>query len=163
MFRRQLIVQGFGDRVNVEALDQRDESPLGPVTDIQPSYWPRSRSFSNCRLHDPVPTITAPVSRIYLDMILWNQLKDSQFTYSPPASRSATGLQTPICHNSTPISPTRLYRGMVAGLFGMVFTVSYLEQANSKSRVNKLISWITHRHPVPVLCFLTTARLILSS
>ena len=142
------IVRGFSDKLSVEVLNQRDESSLVPVTDIH-GYSTiilaakRSKSVSNGRLHDSERTIKAPVSRIYLDMILWNQLRDRQFSYSLHAGGSATGLQTPTRHNSTPISPnSRLYRGMVArtGLFsGMAFAVSYLDEFNSKSRVIKLI------------------------
>ncbi|PWY86395.1 hypothetical protein BO94DRAFT_535549 [Aspergillus sclerotioniger CBS 115572] len=140
------IVSGFANKLDLSDIEQGAANGLIPMTDVY-GYsavilTPKQRkSLPGAGLAVTENRITVPISRIYLDTILWNQLKDRAFSYdSEPVAES--GLQTPDRH-STPISPgARLSRSIrfSTGLFaGMVFAVSYGENNDAKSHVTKLI------------------------
>ncbi|KAL2863494.1 uncharacterized protein BJX67DRAFT_390622 [Aspergillus lucknowensis] len=142
------IIRGFADKLNADELSSEMAKGVIPVTDIY-GYstlllGPKQRrSLPNGGLADPENVIKVPISRIYLDTILWNQLKDRPFTYSSGSGSSESRLQTPSDRHSTPISPsTRLSRSFYLpnGLFsGMVFAVSYGDKSDAKYRITKMI------------------------
>ncbi|KAJ9265466.1 hypothetical protein DTO212C5_6659 [Paecilomyces variotii] len=138
------IVRGFGDLLSPEELD-RQENGSRPMTDV---YGYSSMILAPKQRRSPRKgssgaagnLIKVPISRIYLDTILWNQLKDRQFSFTP--GKDGLTADTPDV-NSAPATPnSRLSRSIIvqAGLFaGMVFAVSYVENEHSKSHIMKLI------------------------
>lgn len=145
------IVRGFSGKLSTEELSKEDSYGFRPVTDVYGHSTvilaaKQRKSLPSGGVPEPERTIAVPISCIYLDMILWNQLKDRQFALSiPKLDQSSSRLQTPIRHHSTPVSPaSRLSRSLLlaqTGLFaGMVFAVSFVEQEAAKSRVMKLIT-----------------------
>ncbi|RHZ56667.1 chromatin-binding protein RAD9 [Aspergillus thermomutatus] len=142
------IIRGFEDRVSAEDLAKAASDGVLPITDVY-GYTtlllgPKQRkSLPSGGLTGPDNLIKVPVSRIYLDTILWNQLKDRAFTYSSGATHSESRLQTPSDRYSTPASPgSRLPRSIrfLNGIFaGMVFAVSYGDNDEAKSRITKMI------------------------
>ncbi|PWY79597.1 hypothetical protein BO70DRAFT_371666 [Aspergillus heteromorphus CBS 117.55] len=142
------IISGFSNKLSMEDIEQGAANGAIPMTDVY-GYsavilTPKQRkSLPSAGLAVTEAKITVPISRIYLDTILWNRLKDRGFSYDsgpvPPESR----LQTPADRYSTPISPgARLSRSirLSTGLFaGMVFAVSYGDNNSAKSRVAKMI------------------------
>lgn len=98
-----------------------------------------------------------PVSAIYLDSNMWNQMKDRSFTYIPPptiALSTRPGFSTPMERPSTPSTPSSRSRrlaastglpataslGIGSGRFAnMCFAISY----DSPDRKNELTSLIT--------------------
>lgn len=142
------IVRGFDDKLSAEELCKQDANGSVPMTDIY-GYSTvllarkQRKSLQNGGLTEPERTIKVPISRIYLDMILWNQLKDRQFSYTPRTEQSIVGPATPTDRTSILTTPnSRLSRSTSfrTGLFaGMVFAVSYVEKEDVKSRVTKLI------------------------
>ncbi|RJE22290.1 hypothetical protein PHISCL_05382 [Aspergillus sclerotialis] len=142
------IIRGFTDKLSAEELGKQTDSGLVPITDIyghsKVILGPKQRkSLPNGALPGPENVITIPISKIYMDTILFNQLKDREFTYNSEAVQSDSRLRTPSERHSTPTSPSaRLSRNIPAytGLFsGMVFAVSYVENDDAKSRVTKMI------------------------
>ncbi|KAL1970907.1 hypothetical protein VTN77DRAFT_2741 [Rasamsonia byssochlamydoides] len=143
------VVRGFSGQLSVEELSKEDSYGLLPMTDVYGHSTvilaaKQRKSLPSGGLPEPERTIEVPISSIYLDMILWNQLKDRQFSFHSKLDQPSTRLQTPIRHHLTPISPaSRLSRSILlaqTGLFaGMVFAVSFVEQEDAKSRVMKLI------------------------
>ncbi|OOF94385.1 hypothetical protein ASPCADRAFT_516623 [Aspergillus carbonarius ITEM 5010] len=141
------IVSGFANKLGVSDIEQGAANGLIPMTDVY-GYsavilTPKQRkSLPGTGLAVTEHRITVPISRIYLDTILWNQLKDRAFSYDFEPGVAEGGPQTPDRH-STPISPgARLSRSIrfSTGLFaGMVFAVSYGENNDAKSHVTKLI------------------------
>ncbi|KAF4166273.1 hypothetical protein CNMCM6936_006694 [Aspergillus lentulus] len=142
------IIRGFEDRVSAEDITKAASDGDLPITDVY-GYTtlllgPKQRkSLPTGGLTGPDNLIKVPVSRIYLDTILWNQLKDRAFTYSSGATHSESRLQTPSDRYSTPASPgSRLPRSirLLNGIFaGMVFAVSYGDNDEAKSRITKMI------------------------
>lgn len=145
------IVRGFSGKLRMEELSKEDGYGFRPVTDVYGHSTvilaaKQRKSLPSGGVPEPERTIAVPISCIYLDMILWNQLKDRQFTLNiPKLDQLSSRLQTPIRHHLTPVSPaSRLSRSLLltqTGLFaGMVFAVSFVEQEDAKSRVTKLIT-----------------------
>jgi DNA repair protein RAD9 len=142
------IIRGFEDRVSAEDLTKAASDGVLPVTDVY-GYTtlllgPKQRkSLPAGGLTGPDNLIKVPVARIYLDTILWNQLKDRAFTYSLEATYSESRLQTPSDRYTTPASPgSRLPRSIrfLNGIFaGMVFALSYGDNDEAKSRITKMI------------------------
>lgn len=140
------IVRGFRDLLSPEELNQQEVNGSRPITDI---YGYSSVMLAPKQRRSPRKgssgtagnLIKVPISRIYLDTILWNQLKDRQFSFTPGDDDMVAG--TPADIDSAPATPnSRLSRSIIvqSGLFaGMVFAVSYVENENSKSHVMKLI------------------------
>ncbi|KAL4801578.1 hypothetical protein BDV18DRAFT_167301 [Aspergillus unguis] len=134
------IIRGFADKLSA------DELANGAVTDVYGHATlvvglKQRKSLPNSGLAGPDNVISVPVSRIYLDMILWNKFKDRAFVYSG-SGNSDDRLQTPSDRHTTPTSPsTRLSRSFrQSGLFsGMVFAVSFGDKSESKFRVTKMI------------------------
>ena len=142
------IIRGFSDKLSAEELGKQTDGGLVPITDIYGHssviLGPKQRkSLPGGALAGPEIVITIPISKIYMDTILWNQLKDREFTYNLETAQADSRLRTPSERCSTPTSPSaRLSRNIHAftGLFsGMVFAVSYVENDDAKSRVTKLI------------------------
>ncbi|KAL5336324.1 hypothetical protein BJX70DRAFT_284378 [Aspergillus crustosus] len=142
------IVRGFTDKLNVEELSSEATKGVIPVTDVYGHatvvLGPKQRkSLPSGGLSAPESFIHVPISRIYLDTILWNQLKDRTFAYNYGSGTSESRLQTPSDRHPTPSSPnTRLSRSfrLSNGLFsGMIFAVSYGDKSDSKCRVTKMI------------------------
>lgn len=142
------IIRGFEDRLSAEDLTKAASDGVLPMTDVY-GYTtlllgPKQRkSLPTGGLTGPDSLIKVPVSRIYLDTILWNQLKDRAFTYASGATHSESRLQTPSDRYSTPASPgSRLQRSIrfLNGIFaGMVFALSYGDNDEAKSRITKMI------------------------
>ena len=142
------IIQGFQDKINPTSHIQEDdpESPSN-MTDIH-GYstvvvGPKQRKSlpSDARTR-PQRTITVPVSKIYLDTILWGQFKDRQFSYTPGPGGSVS-CESPALRHNTPASQTsRAVQSPLptVGLFaGMVFAISYRGKEEVKSRATKMI------------------------
>ncbi|RAL01972.1 chromatin-binding protein RAD9 [Aspergillus ibericus CBS 121593] len=141
------IISGFANKLDVSDIEQGAANGMIPMTDVYGHsaviLTPKQRkSLPGTGLAVTENRITVPISRIYLDTILWNQLKDRAFSYDSGPGVSESGLQTPD-RPSTPMSPgARLSRSIrfSTGLFaGMVFAVSYGENNDAKSRVTKMI------------------------
>lgn len=143
------IIRGFTDKLSADEL-QSNETATGfiPVTDVHGHLTvvlgPKQRkSLPSGGLSGPENVINVPISRIYLDTILWNQLKDRPYTYNSVSVSAENRPQTPSDRHLTPTSPsTRLSRSfrLSNGLFsGMVFAVSYGDKSETKHRVTKMI------------------------
>ncbi|OJJ48461.1 hypothetical protein ASPZODRAFT_61825 [Penicilliopsis zonata CBS 506.65] len=142
------IVRGFADKLEPEEMSKPDMYGFIPVTDVYGHstliLGPKQRKSLPVRgLSVSESTIKVPLSRIYLDTILWNQLKDRSFSYISEREQTDGGFKTPSDRHATPVSPsTRLSRSInfFGGLFaGMVFAVSFVENEDAKDRVTKLI------------------------
>ncbi|KAL2825904.1 hypothetical protein BDW59DRAFT_172029 [Aspergillus cavernicola] len=140
------IIKGFADKLSADDLSREAANGVIPVTDVYGHstliLGPKQRkSLPSGGLAVAENFINVPISRVYLDTIVWNQLKDRFFTYSSGSSESR--LQTPSDRHSTPTSPsTRFSRSfrLSKGLFsGMVFAVSYGDKSDAKYRITKMI------------------------
>ncbi|KAK9859077.1 hypothetical protein MYU51_016061 [Penicillium brevicompactum] len=141
------VVRGFDDKFTREELSKAIDDGLHPITDIYGNstviVGPKQRkSLPNGGLNNNENVIRVPLARIYLDTILWNQLKDRAFTYRPAPAPQEPAVHTPSV-KSAPASPSaRLSRSinLGSGIFaGMAFAVSYKEDETSKNRITKLI------------------------
>ena len=135
------IIRGFAHKLSAE-------DAVNAVTDIYGHatlvVGPKQRkSLPNGGLAGPENVINVPVSRIYLDTILWNKIRDRPYTYISGSEGSMSRLQTPPDRRIAQTSPsTRLSRSLRPsdGLFsGMVFAVSYGDKSEAKYRVTKMI------------------------
>lgn len=142
------VIRGFDDKLSQEDLDSAINNGIIPMTDVYGNLSvilePKARkSFSNETLPQAGSVIKVPISRIYLDTILWNQLKDRAFSHDANAKVLEDRPQTPAGVPVTPTPPSsRLSRTMryMSGLFaGMVFAVSYVDDDVGKSRTTRLI------------------------
>lgn len=142
------IVRGFDDKLTREQLAKAADDGLYPITDIYGHttviVGPKQRkSLPNGGIGNSENVIKVPIARVYLDTILWNQLKDRMFTYRPAPVQQESRVHTPSERSSAPASPSsRLSRSIhqCSGIFaGMVFAVSYKEDEASKNRVTRLI------------------------
>ncbi|KAL4950844.1 BRCT domain-containing protein [Aspergillus filifer] len=142
------IIKGFADKLTPEEL--LGVNGFIPVTDVYGHatliVGPKQRkSLASGGLAGPENVINVPVSRIYLDTVLWNRLKERAYTYNSGSMNSESRFQTPSDRHITPISPgtgTRVSRSFRPsnGLFsGMVFAVSYGDKSEAKFRVTKMI------------------------
>lgn len=141
------IVRGFEDKLSREELARAADNGIYPQTDIYGHQTvvlgPKQRkSLPNGGLGGSENVIKVPISRIYLDTILWNQLKDRTFTYQPETAQETTA-HTPSEKSSLPGSPSaRFSRSIqaVSGIFAnMAFAVSYKEDEATKNRITRLI------------------------
>ncbi|KAL4996306.1 hypothetical protein BDV10DRAFT_172549 [Aspergillus recurvatus] len=135
------IIRGFVHKLSAEDAVKTVTDVYGHATLV---VGPKQRkSLPNGGLAGPENVINVPVSRIYLDTILWNKIKDRSYTYKTGSGDSESRLQTPSDRHITPISPsTRLSRSLRPsnGLFsGMVFAVSYGDKSETKYRITKMI------------------------
>lgn len=144
------IIRGFSQQLKPEELTQRNEYGYLPVTDI----YGYSTVIVAAKQRKSIPgggqleseqTIEVPIYSIYLDMILWNQMKGRSFVVPEKVEPAPTALQTPSRAASTPLSPgsrlSRTHLTIRLGLFsGMVFAISLGDQDSHKSRLVKLIS-----------------------
>ncbi|KAL2794154.1 hypothetical protein BJX66DRAFT_351322 [Aspergillus keveii] len=142
------IIRGFANKLSGDELSSEAAKELIPVTDIYGHstlvLGPKQRkSLPSGGISVPENVISVPISRIYLDTILWNQLKDRQYNYISGSRGSNSRLQTPSDRHITPTSPsTRMSRSFRPsnGLFsGMVFAVSYGDKSEAKNRITKMI------------------------
>lgn len=142
------IVRGFDDKLTPEELARAAENGLCPPTDVfghtSVILGPKQRkSLPHAGLASSENVIKVPIARIYLDTILWNQLKDRAFTYQPKPVPQETRSHTPSEKSSVPATPsTRFSRSIYesSGIFaGMAFAVSYKENEASKNRITRLI------------------------
>jgi len=142
------VVRGFDDKFTREELAKAVADGLYPITDIYGHstviVGPKQRkSLPNGGLNNSENVIKVPIARIYLDTILWNQLKDRAFTYRAAPVKQESTVYTPSEKSSAPVSPTaRLSRSIHQGngiFAGMAFAVSYKEDETSKNRITKLI------------------------
>lgn len=141
------IIRGFSNKLSPQDFDNQVARGKIPITDIYGHstviLGPKQRkSLPGGGLAGPESVISVPLSKIYMDTILFNQLKDREFIYnSETVSESVR--RTPSERHSTPTSPsTRLARNIhpFTGLFsGMAFAVSYVENENAKSRITRLV------------------------
>jgi hypothetical protein len=142
------VVRGFDDKFTREELAKAIDDGLHPITDVYGHstviVGPKQRkSLPNGGLNHSENVIRVPIARVYLDTILWNQLKDRAFTYRPAPAQQESTVHTPSEKSSAPVSPSaRLSRSIHqdSGIFaGMAFAVSYSEDETSKNRIIKLI------------------------
>ncbi|PLB43135.1 BRCT domain protein [Aspergillus steynii IBT 23096] len=142
------IIRGLTDKLSADELSKEANNGMVPVTDIYGHsaaiLGPKQRkSLPSGGLTGPEGVVKVPISRIYLDTILWNQLKNRAFSYSSVPIQPDNRLQTPSERHSTPTSPsTRLSRSIrfSSGVFsGMVFAVSYGDNNDKKSRITQMI------------------------
>lgn len=135
------MIRGLADKLSA------DELSKGAVTDVyghatlilEPKHRKSLQAIGQSRAEN---VINVPVAKIYLDMILWNRLKDRTFTYSAETGGSNERLQTPSDRHITPSSPsTRLSRSFRSSRMfsGMVFAVSFGDKSETKYRVTKMI------------------------
>ncbi|KAJ5470602.1 hypothetical protein N7530_007959 [Penicillium desertorum] len=88
------IVRGFDDKLTREQLAKAADDGLYPITDIYGHttviVGPKQRkSLPNGGIGNSENVIKVPIARVYLDTILWNQLKDRMFTYRPPVQQES--------------------------------------------------------------------------
>ncbi|KAJ5109342.1 hypothetical protein N7456_006017 [Penicillium angulare] len=149
------IIRGFDNKLTKDDIARATENGYTPQTDIY-GYstlilGPKQRkSLPNGGLNKRENLIKVPISQIYLDTILWNQLKDRHYSYQPEpapqtvASHTHTHAHTPSEKSSLPGSPSsRLPRSTqsTGGVFAdMAFAVSFKEDEASKNRITKLIT-----------------------
>ncbi|KAJ5280231.1 hypothetical protein N7478_005603 [Penicillium angulare] len=149
------IIRGFDNKLTKDDIARATASGYTPQTDIY-GYstlilGPKQRkSLPSGGLNKRENLIKVPISQIYLDTILWNQLKDRHFSYQPEpapqtvASHTHTHAHTPSEKSSLPGSPSaRLPRSTqsTGGVFAdMAFAVSFKEGEASKNRITKLIT-----------------------
>jgi hypothetical protein len=145
------VVRGFDDKFSREELTKAIGDGLYPITDIYGHssviVGPKQRkSLPNGSLSNSENVIKVPIARVYLDTILWNQLKDRSFTHRPAPVRQEkqeSTVHTPSEKSSAPASPSaRLSRSIHQGygiFAGMAFAVSYKEDETSKNRITRLI------------------------
>ncbi|KAF7586757.1 hypothetical protein BBP40_008377 [Aspergillus hancockii] len=142
------IIRGFEDKLSIEDLEKEAPNGIIPMTDVYGHLTvvlgqKQRKSLTREGLAVPDNVVKVPISRIYLDTILWNQLKDRTFTYNSVPAQSESRLQTPSDQHTTPASPsTRLSRSIrySNGIFaGMMFAVSYGENDESKARITQMI------------------------
>lgn len=141
------IIRGFEDKLTRDELARAADQGIYPQTDIY-GYstlvlGPKQRkSLPNGGLGGSENVIKVPIAKIYLDTILWNQLKDRMFTPEAEIAQEK-GSHTPSEKSSLPASPSaRLSRSIqaISGIFAnMAFAVSYKEDEASKNRVTRLI------------------------
>ncbi|KAL4870203.1 hypothetical protein BDV12DRAFT_184603 [Aspergillus spectabilis] len=129
------IVKGFADKLSAEDLSSEASKGVIPATDVYGHatviLGPKQRkSLPSGGLSAPESVLNVPISRIYLDTILWNQLQGRSFTYNSGSGSSDSRLQPPSDKHSTPTSPsTRLSRSFL----------SYGDKSDSKYYVTKMI------------------------
>ncbi|KAL4915609.1 hypothetical protein BDW62DRAFT_212603 [Aspergillus aurantiobrunneus] len=142
------IIRGFTGKLSADELSSETAKGVIPVTDVYGHsilvVGPKQRkSLPSGGLSGPDNVINVPLSRIYLDTILWNQLKNRPFTYNSGSGSSESRPRTPSDRHLTPTSPsTRLSRSfrLSDGLFsGMVFAVSYGDKSEAKNRITKMV------------------------
>ncbi|KAA8647580.1 hypothetical protein EYZ11_007842 [Aspergillus tanneri] len=142
------IIRGFSDKLSADDLSREVSSGTMRMIDIYGHatviLGPKQRkSLPSGTLTGPESVVRVPISRVYLDTILWNQLKDRTYTYSSGLGHTESRLQTPSDRHLTPMSPsTRLSRSIrySNGVFsGMVFAVSYGDNNGTKSRIMRMI------------------------
>lgn len=144
------IVRGFEDKLSRDQLDEAADRGDYPQTDIfgysTLILGPKQRkSLPNGGLNNSENVIRAPIGRIYLDTILWNQLKDREFTYEhktapPEESVPQTPMKSSLPTSASPSARfSRNTQGV--GLFSnMAFAVSYKEDDGSKKRMMELLA-----------------------
>lgn len=144
------IIRGFSQQLKPEELTQRNEYGYLPVTDI----YGYSTVIVAAKQRKSIPggaqleseqTIEVPIYSVYLDMILWNQMKGRSFVVPDKTESIPTAVQTPSRGTSIPLSPgsrlSRTHLTIRLGLFsGMVFAISLGDQDTHKSRLVKMIS-----------------------
>ncbi|KAB8199039.1 hypothetical protein BDV34DRAFT_231600 [Aspergillus parasiticus] len=142
------IIRGFEDKLSMEDIENEASNGIIRMTDVYGHSTvvlgqKQRKSLTREGLAVPENSVKVPISRIYLDTILWNQLKDRTYSYSSVHAQSENRLQTPSDRHTTPASPsTRLSRSIrySNGIFaGMVFAVSYGENDEAKTRITRMI------------------------
>ncbi|KAE8159893.1 hypothetical protein BDV40DRAFT_302782 [Aspergillus tamarii] len=142
------IIRDFQDKLSMEDLENDASNGTIRMTDVYGHSTivlgqKQRKSLTREGLAVPEDSVKVPISRIYLDTILWNQLKHRTYSYSSGHTQSESRLQTPSDRHTTPASPnTRLSRSIrySNGIFsGMVFAVSYGENDVAKTRITRMI------------------------
>lgn len=142
------VIRGLKDKVNSATASQSNpDDPELPyqMTDVYgySSVVLGLKQKKNSPLNTRTKLITVPVSKIYLDTVLWAQLKDRKFTYTPESGNSFSNLGSPVSRYATPgpqTSRTNQTPFPTTGMFaGMVFAISYVGREAIKSRVTNLI------------------------
>lgn len=139
------IIRGFEDKLTKEELDEATKKGEYIQTDIfgysTLILGPKQRkSLPNGGLVNE-SAIKVPINRIYLDTILWNQLKDREYTHLPENAPRDCLPQTPV-KSSLPASPNARFSRTTqgGGLFSNVaFAVSYKDDDDLKNAVLRLI------------------------
>lgn len=143
------VIRGFEDRISEEDFSNTISNGFIPMTDVYGNLSvilePKARKSISNEALPQTENVKVPISRIYLDTILWNQLKDRSFGHDANAKTLEERPQTPALTGvlATPTPPSsRLSRTMryMGGIFaGMVFAVSYVDDDAGKMRVSQLI------------------------
>ncbi|CEJ60331.1 hypothetical protein PMG11_08908 [Penicillium brasilianum] len=142
------VIRGFSDRLTREEILCAEENGIYPQTDIY-GYTAlmlaskQRKSLPNGSFNAPETVTKVPISRIYMDTILWNRFKDRDFTHKPETTPQESTFRASSMRSSLPTSPnSRLNRGIYesSGIFtNMAFAVSYKEDEVSKNRITRLI------------------------
>ncbi|KAJ5831912.1 hypothetical protein N7474_000223 [Penicillium riverlandense] len=142
------IIRGFDHKLTKEEILEAP-ADFPPLTDIHGHstviLGPKQRkSLPGGGLNSTENVIKVPISRIYFDMILWNNLKDRAFTYQPEIVPQENKPTTPSEKRTSagPSPNSRFSRSShySSGIFaGMAFAVSYKEDESTKNHVTKLI------------------------
>ncbi|KAJ5176779.1 uncharacterized protein N7482_002656 [Penicillium canariense] len=142
------VIRGFDDKLTREEIVRAAGNGLYPQTDVYGHTTvivaPKQRkSLPNSSLDTSENVTKVPISRIYMDTILWNRFKDRAYTYKPETAAPANTSRAPSVRPSLPASPnTRVARSIhdLTGIFAnMAFAVSYKDDEDSKNRVTRLI------------------------
>ncbi|OKL64086.1 hypothetical protein UA08_00315 [Talaromyces atroroseus] len=143
------IVRGFSQQLKPGDLLKTNDYGHFPVTDIYGFSTvilaaKQRKSLPGGGHLESEQTIEVPIHSIYLDMILWNQLKGRSFAPDKKLDPTLNVIQTPSRGASTPVSPgskvSRTQLPTRVGLFsGMIFAVSFGDQDVTKARLTKLI------------------------
>ncbi|EPS34591.1 hypothetical protein PDE_09555 [Penicillium oxalicum 114-2] len=142
------VIRGFGDQLTREEILRSAATGLYPQTDVHGHSTLILASKQRKTLPQggviPPETLTkVPISRIYLDNILWNRLKDRESLHFPEHILQETTFRASSLLSSLPLSPnTRSVRNLpdTSPLFAnMAFAISYKDDEVSKNRVTRLI------------------------
>lgn len=151
-------VRGVDDPLTCEDLARAAQNGVYPPTDIYGNtsviLGPKqSKSLPGAGLASSENVIKVPMSRIYLDTLLWNKFKDRPFTYQPESAPREIKPHTPSekselmeePKSNERVNPTELVPACSVydsgGIFaGMAFAVSYKEDEATKNRIARLIT-----------------------
>ncbi|KAJ5381535.1 uncharacterized protein N7496_003963 [Penicillium cataractarum] len=142
------VIRGFSDRLTREEILRAADNGIYPQTDVY-GYTAlilasKQRKSLPSGSFDGSETMTkVPISRIYMDNILWNRFKDREFTQNTETAPQESTFRVLSMRSSLPASPnSRVARSIYepSGIFtNMAFAVSYKEDEVSKNRITRLI------------------------
>lgn len=142
------VIRGFSDRLTREEILRAADNGIYPQTDVY-GYTAlmlaskQRKSLPNGSFNGSETMTKVPISRIYMDNILWNRFKDREFTQRAETTPQESTFRASFMRSSLPTSPnSRVARSIYepSGIFtNMAFAVSYKEDEVSKNRITRLI------------------------